>query len=73
MSAPYEVWVKDGRWHTGESKAVPRTRYLRADLTCGECDYFHHTVADGYRCDWKWQSAGSAIPACMAFVPKEAK
>jgi hypothetical protein len=78
MSAPYEVFIHHKSAHTRESlesqPAVVRRsvlltgiRYLRADLTCGEC------CIDVCAHDFDNDEAYSDYPACMAFVLKETK
>ena len=86
MSAPHEVFVAfqitapnaDGLampvdTYLGPNKNI---RYLRADLTCGECG--HIAASLGYAPEYLWTCLlrdgvllEMSSPACMAFVPKE--
>jgi hypothetical protein len=84
MSAPWEVWISPSEWPvTLEAHPSPggdRVRYLRADLTCGDCgkhgnhngcahDYHLHDAVNIVAQKHVWPNHGS--PACMAFTPKE--
>jgi hypothetical protein len=69
MSAPWEMFFNPVKFVGGISLPI---RYLRANLTCGECAR-HKTMW----CAHPWHSPGREIPdnteACMAFEPKEPK
>ena len=72
MSAPWEVWGADllgnNKWVFTDDKRVGSTsRYLRADLTCGECA----NNGDENKCGHLHIYTASHLPACMAFQPKE--
>lgn len=85
MSAPFDLRLIVG-WANGRTTAtvneVMGVRYLRADLTCGECaKWFRdcpHTITVH-----SWTDCGSPLvddyepkeemPACVAFVPKEGR
>ena len=86
MSAPYQIWMTDtpdGWFVTSRLKGKQRNspRYLRADLTCGDCGYQHargKLSGDGHKCEhanWLdafalWFEPPDNSPACMAFTPK---
>lgn len=77
MSAPWEVWVVeciDGYCEAHLRFLPPATiRFLRADLTCGECSggpvgaWF---INQGGCSTWTHRPSRNT-PACMAFQPKE--
>jgi hypothetical protein len=86
MSAPHEVTLCPQCIEEYESAHIgtPKdsVRYLRADLTCGECakhgkhnecahDYANHDAVMASAAKNVWPNHGS--PACMAFVPKGEK
>lgn len=80
MSAPFEVWIDDDGDRVintrGEYFAPDLVRYLRADLTCGECA----KQGNAHKCDHTMnfpvgEGFGQLVPAecwpaCMAFAPK---
>ena len=83
MSAPHEIIVHNGRAFSdlnthgmtdGFINTVQKVgvRYLRADLTCGECEKEGKPeclwFVDGDdECEWP----SGLHPACMAFVPRK--
>ena len=73
MSAPHEVWILGNEWfNTSVTRYCGNdagTRYLRADLVCGECA----KIDDEYPCECRGCLTTDDYdrPACMAFVPRE--
>jgi len=73
MSAPIEVWVDDLGTYSSHDQlqwAENPVRYLRSNLTCGECALRQHDSCAKGPTAGVW---GKQEPACMAFVPKEKK
>lgn len=81
MSAPFELWLNEYGVKSREMVSNG-SRYLRADLTCGECAW--KSVNSERKCAHSWpqnimQNGGPFFtpdddyPACMAFVPRETK
>jgi len=81
MSAPHETFIAEIQttplgYHNGaEPKLV---RYLRADLTCGECGSHYDEMKCPNQMEYFDKHGESfklapiaTTPACMAFVPKE--
>ena len=68
MSAPHEVWVTVDDKVFRERQGIGPLRYLRADLTCGECMSHNQTFMV---CKTRGISVVCADLACMAFVSKE--
>lgn len=68
MSAPWEVWIKSyppcdqalGATYRKRSDEEYDTRFLNANLTCGECG--------AIACMWR---RADHAPACMAIVPRK--
>ncbi len=78
MGGPFEVWAKPdgshgdntGFWQSEEYRDDGTVRYLRADLTCGECKHFGDTYdeAQDTACHRKHDTLHQdGDPACMAF------
>lgn len=77
MSAPKEIYAKtdgshgehSGFWHSEEYRDDGEVRYLRADLTCGECS--------GEKCrshmspdeNGRLALPATTSPACVDFTP----
>lgn len=79
MSAPWEITIKDVSWGYEVTRPAPvldgftgvETRYLRADLTCGECGHRNEIpAAKKWACTQRGMYVGRTEVACMAFVPK---
>jgi hypothetical protein len=81
VSAPVGVWAfrfVDGTWSAQDERHTCHARYLRADLTCGECVKMHREMVldkGGWirhlpGCE-KYPSRCPDDPACMEFVAKE--
>lgn len=73
MSAPDGVWIPfspDGEMvglAEERNECGDAVRYLRADLTCGECGIFHNAM---HKCRHNNVNDGDA-PACMAFTRRK--
>jgi hypothetical protein len=89
MSAPWEVFRQSSKKNTkGNWVRMPKVRYLRADLTCGECgrercgEKQNYVAKKGQSLGTHWTcprngqgstNVMSHYSACMAFVPREQK
>ena len=92
MTAPVEVTLHtmndfsvitaietNGGIPIGMMSGTEQTRYLRADLTCGECEHRGGEMCPHYvKATKQGNPAGGWIerensPACMAFVPRATK
>ena len=77
MSAPKEIWIAMSESDTGVVLGFARKvrgyphRYIRADLTCGECRLQNEHLALSCACNRYSGNMVNARPACMAFVPGE--
>ena len=77
MSAPFEVWAFqyfDKSWSIDSEKMAGHKRYLRADLTCGECgEYQTRKCAHllGHPSSPMLMRPDKSAVACMAFVPRK--
>lgn len=80
MSAPVEVWLPmydDGTPQDTidlEDRGIgDEVRYLRADLTCGECHWRPSVCPHGEGTSYSVRKPMASTPACMKFAPKERK
>jgi len=75
MSAPHEVWIfehRDGDVVLTKLRSETQcVRYLRADLTCGECALDIDTTPACPFSAEEYNLPRKENPACMAIVPKE--
>jgi len=73
MSAPHEVFCgTDGRTEEFSFDVAPfNVRYLRADLTCGECRLDIDTTPACPFSAEEYNLPRKENPACMAIIPKE--
>ena len=80
MSAPHELWLlgpddTPPTWTVDDmciDYGGTGVRYLRADLTCGECRLQNEQLALSCPCNrYGGNPAVNVRPACMAFVPRE--
>jgi len=82
MSAPNEAWISAAghlRWLGQSLDRDDYSRYLSADLTCGECQRpwalrvecpNGHIMPTSKHAIAEKQNQLNSYPACMAFVPK---
>lgn len=72
MSAPYEFWAVIDKGEVVAVTGIPsggvHVRYLRADLTCGECRCLDDSE---YWDKCPHEDVEKHSKACMAFQPKE--
>lgn len=81
MRAPHEVFLKPnafGLMLPSDGDMSGEVRYLRADLTCGECEMWDTDEGMSDGCGWcaaykPHENRTTTHPACMTFVPKEPK
>jgi hypothetical protein len=74
MSAPHEVYVNhdpdEYPWDAGMEPEPGTVRYLRADLTCGECLFSDNPAS---WCIKRGIPVRTDSPACMAIRPRPAR